>query len=97
MNTTGPLLGPAPNARYYIDGINFSKGDVLLLFSDGVTETTDSNFEHYGDERLMSKLKEVSSLSSKEIVLAILNDVLNFSKNGSYSDDKTLVAIRKNN
>ena len=97
LNTTGPLLGPAPNARYYIDGINFSKGDVLLLFSDGVTETTDSNFEHYGDERLMSKLKEVSSLSSKEIVLAILNDVLNFSKNGSYSDDKTLVAIRKNN
>jgi len=95
LNPTGPLLGPAPNAQYYLSSINFSKGDVLLLFSDGVTDTTDSEFNHYGDERLIKKLKEVSHLSPKEIVLKILDEVVEFSRNGSYSDDKTLVAIKK--
>ena len=95
LETTGPLLGPAPNANYYINSINFSDGDILLLFSDGVTDTADSDFESYGDERLINKLRELTNLSSKEIVLSILDDVIRYSKNGKYSDDKTLVAIKK--
>jgi sigma-B regulation protein RsbU (phosphoserine phosphatase) len=95
LDTTGLLLGPAPNAKYYLESINFAKGDVLLLFSDGITETMDSNSVEYGEERLINKLKEVNSLSSREIVLEILDDVVNFSKNGKYSDDKTLVAIKR--
>lgn len=95
LDTTGPLLGPAPNAPYYIESINFQKSDILLLFSDGITETADTKFIQYGDERLIKKLKEVSSLSPKEIVITILEDVVKYSKNGSYTDDKTLVVIKK--
>ena len=95
LDTTGLLLGPSPNAKYYLESINFVKGDVLLLFSDGITETMDSNSVEYGEERLINKLKKVNSLSSREIVLEILDDVVNFSKNGNYSDDKTLVAIKR--
>ncbi len=95
LDTTGPLLGPAPNAPYYIESINFQKSDILLLFSDGITETADTKFSQYGDERLINKLKEVSSLSPKEIVITILEDVVKYSKNGSYTDDKTLVVIKK--
>jgi len=95
LQPTGPVLGPAPNAKYYIENINFKKGDILLLFSDGVTDSADSNFEHYGDERLIAKLKEMKNLSSKEIALNILEDVINYSKNGKYSDDMTLVVIKK--
>ncbi len=97
LDTTGLLLGPAPNAKYYLENINFSKGDVLLLFSDGITETTNSKSDPYGEERLINKLKEVNSLSSREIVLEILDDVVNFSKKGTYTDDKTLVAIKRVN
>ena len=68
---------------------------MLLLFSDGITETSDSKFEQYGDDRLINIFKEVSSFSSKEIGLKILDDVVVYSKNGSYSDDKTLVAIKR--
>lgn len=95
LDTTGPLLGPAPNAPYYIESINFQKSDILLLFSDGITETADTKFIQYGDERLIKKLKEVSSLSPREIVITILEDVVKYSKNGSYTDDKTLVVIKK--
>ncbi len=95
LDTTGPLLGPVPNAPYYIESINFQKNDILLLFSDGITETANTKFIQYGDERLINKLKEVSSLSPKEIVVTILEDVVKYSKNGSYTDDKTLVVIKK--
>ncbi len=95
LDTTGPLLGPAPNAPFYIESINFQKNDILLLFSDGITETADTKFNQYGDERLINKLKEVSPLSPKEIVITILEDVVKYSKNGSYTDDKTLVVIKK--
>ncbi len=95
LDTTGPLLGPVPNAQYYIESINFQKNDILLLFSDGIIETANTEFNQYGDEKLINKLKEVSSLSPKDIVLAILEDVVKYSKNGRYTDDKTLVVIKK--
>jgi sigma-B regulation protein RsbU (phosphoserine phosphatase) len=95
LNPTGPVLGPAPNASYHIESINFSVGDVLLLFSDGITEAANRNFKQYGESRLSSKLKELKNLSSKEIAVAILDDVLSFSKNGKYSDDITLVVVKK--
>jgi len=95
LNPTGPVLGPAPNASYYIQSVNFKKGDMLLLYSDGVTESADSDFIPYGDDKLLAKFKELKSLSPKEIAVRILEDVINFSKNGKYSDDKTLVVIKK--
>jgi sigma-B regulation protein RsbU (phosphoserine phosphatase) len=95
LQPTGPVLGPAPEAKYHIDSINITKGDILLLYSDGITETANNNFEPYGDDRLLSKLKNLSKLQSKEIALGILDDVITFSKNGKYSDDMTLVVIKK--
>ena len=95
LQPTGPVLGPAPDAKYYVDSINISKGDILLLYSDGITESANGKFEPYGDEKLLSKLKSLSKMTAKEIVLGILEDVINFSKNGKYSDDMTLVVIKK--
>ena len=95
LQPTGPVLGPAPNAKYHIDSINFSKGDVLLIYSDGITESADEKFEPYGDEKLLAKLKSLVKLTPKEIALGILDDVIKFSKNGKYSDDMTLVVIKK--
>jgi sigma-B regulation protein RsbU (phosphoserine phosphatase) len=95
LQPTGPVLGPAPNAKYYVDSINIAKNDILLLYSDGITETANNNFDPYGDARLLSKLRELSKLSTKEIALGILDDVIKFSKNGKYSDDMTLVVVKK--
>ncbi|HED38477.1 MAG TPA: serine/threonine-protein phosphatase [Ignavibacteria bacterium] len=95
LSSTGPLLGPSPNAKYTVENINFEKGDVLLIYSDGVTDSANGNFENYGENRLTEVLKKNAHLTVKEIVYSILDNVINFSKNGSYSDDKTLVAIKK--
>jgi phosphoserine phosphatase RsbU/P len=95
LEPTGPVLGPAPHSRYTIDSINFEPGDALLIFSDGVTDSANSKFEGYGEPRLIKTFQKSKHLTSKEIVYAILDDVLKYSKNGEYSDDKTLVVIKK--
>ena len=95
LNPTGPVLGPAPDAKYDVDSVNFSKGDVLLLYSDGIIDTANDKFEAYGDERVLNKLRELSKSKPKEITLGILDDVIRFSKNGKYADDMTLVVIKK--
>jgi len=95
LQPTGPVLGPAPDAKYQIDSVNFAKDDVLLLYSDGITESADNKFEQYGDEKLLNKLNTLVHLSPKEIALSILEDVIKFSKNGKYSDDMTIVVIKK--
>ena len=67
----------------------------MLLYSDGITESANEKFEPYGDEKLLAKLKSLVQLTPKEITLGILDDVIKFSKNGKYSDDMTLVVIKK--
>ncbi len=94
---TGPVLGPTPHGKYIVDNINFRKNDILLIYSDGVTESADENFDLYGEDRLKKLLVSVKDKTPREITYAILEDVIKFSKSGQYSDDKTLVVIKKNN
>ncbi len=93
---TGPVLGPVPHAKYQIESINFFPGDILLMFSDGIVDSTNSKGEPYPEVRLINLLRNNKNRTPKEIALKILDDVLRFSKNGTYSDDKTLVVIKRN-
>jgi sigma-B regulation protein RsbU (phosphoserine phosphatase) len=93
--STGPVLGPSPYAVYTIESISFAPGDVLLIYSDGVTDAANTKFEPYGEERLGKVLLGKKNLTPKEITYSIMEDVINFSKNGKYSDDKTIVVIKR--
>lgn len=95
LDTTGPVLGPAPYQNYFSDSINFRKNDILLLYTDGIVEATNENFEFYGDEKLKNTLMKYKDKSPKEICELIIQDVDIFSANGVYSDDRTLVAIKR--
>lgn len=96
LNPTGPVLGPAPKAVYTTENINFQPGDVLLIYSDGLTEAADVDYEFYGEEKLEAALIANRNSSPKEIALKIIEDVIKFSIDGQYSDDKTVVVIKKN-
>jgi phosphoserine phosphatase RsbU/P len=92
---TGPLLGPTFHAKYETDNINFQIGDVLIIYTDGITEAQNSKEENFEEQRLEKVIKEAMHLSPKEIVYKIMDEVIAFSKNGIYSDDRTLVVIKK--
>ncbi len=95
LNPTGPVLGPSPEARYYIESINIHLNDILVIYSDGVVEASNKHEEFYDEQRLINLIKKNKDKKPKEIVYAILDDVIKFSKDGIYQDDKTLVVIKR--
>ena len=97
LEPTGPLLGPAPHSKYETDSINFHKGDILVIYSDGIVESANDKYEFYGEERLQKVILANVDSTPKEIAAGILDDVIKFSTNDSqYQDDKTIVVIKIN-
>jgi sigma-B regulation protein RsbU (phosphoserine phosphatase) len=95
LGPTGGLLGIIKDSKYKIENCRMLPGDILVLYTDGITEAHSSEGDLYGEERLMQKVREFGDLSSKEIALKILEDVQTFSTNTVYNDDKTLVVIKR--
>jgi sigma-B regulation protein RsbU (phosphoserine phosphatase) len=94
LEATGQLLGPFPDGVYRVDNTHLEKGDLVVLYTDGVTEARGAS-EMYGEKRLADKIQEFSSLTPKEICQHLLDDVLQFSSGSEESDDKTLVVIKR--
>lgn len=95
LEATGQILGPFPDQRYRSEGVMISKGDVLVLYTDGVSEAMDIEGKMYTEQRLAQLIREQSSKSAKEITQLIIEDVLKFSAKSKYSDDKTVVTIKR--
>ena len=95
LPATGQILGPFPNEKYKTDFTVMRKGDVLLLYTDGITEAANEESEMYGEQRLIRVLKENRFRSAKEICQIILEEVQLHNKLVEYSDDKTVLAIKR--
>jgi serine phosphatase RsbU (regulator of sigma subunit) len=95
LPATGQLLGPFPNERYRSEFTLMGKGDILLLYTDGITEAVNERQEMYGERHLINKLREFKTKTPKEICQLILEDVQIYSKSADLSDDKTLVVVKR--
>ncbi len=95
LPATGPVLGPAPNQRYNTDSIYINKGDILVLYTDGIIEAANRKFEFFGESRLKECIFKYKDRKPKEICELTIQDVQRFSAKGKYSDDKTIVIIKR--
>ena len=97
LPVTGPAIGLSPNQTYQVENINMSKGDILVMYTDGISEAMNSDFDQYTETRLAEVIIKFKDLTAKEICANILQNVLEYSKNPAYSDDKTLVVVKRIN
>jgi len=95
LEATGQVLGPFPAETFKTESILMKKGDVLLLYTDGISEATNERGEFYGEDRLFQRILEARKKSAREITQHILEDVQVFNSSGTQSDDKTIVAITR--
>jgi sigma-B regulation protein RsbU (phosphoserine phosphatase) len=70
-------------------------GDILLLYTDGVTEYENRVGDEFGLDRLSSAVEKFSDCSSEELVQSITGEVVEFSAGMAQTDDITLIAIEK--
>ncbi|MCS6999903.1 MAG: PP2C family protein-serine/threonine phosphatase [Bacteroidota bacterium] len=95
LDPTGPILGIAPQQRFSVENINMQKGDILLLVTDGVLEAQSPSGELFGQQRLEHHLLTLAEQSPRTIAMTILQDVQQFSAGAQYSDDRTIVVLKR--
>jgi len=76
--------------------IKLSVGDVLLLYTDGLSEAQQVGGEQFGDERIERVLQEVGKESPEEIISRMKAEAMKFTDSDILADDITLVAIKVN-
>jgi sigma-B regulation protein RsbU (phosphoserine phosphatase) len=96
LSVTGTVIGLLPDSNYGIANCNIAPGDVLVLYTDGITEANDGQ-EEFGEQRLEEIIRKHAGGSSKLICQEILQEVQTYGASSTYSDDKTIVVIKRNN
>ena len=69
-------------------------GDVLVAYSDGLTEARNPEAEEYGEERLLACLQANSNLQPTELLTCVFDAVHQFSAGAAQGDDLTMLALR---
>jgi len=95
LGSTGGVLGVSPDQEYKIDSFYFKKYDTLVLYTDGLVEATNNKFEFYGEERLRQEILNNKHFPARDIAANILQSVQTFSSRAKYSDDKTIVVVKR--
>ncbi len=88
----GTPLGIFPDRKYEDAGLQLECGDLLVLYTDGLTEAMNSDEQEFGERRLVELGSRNIALSASEMLAAIKKEVVSFC-NGSFQDDFTLVVI----
>jgi len=94
--THGLPIGVYPNKTYAGDSIVLRGGDMIILYTDGVTDCIDANDHLYGMERLTENISNMMELSSQELVTRLLKSLEVFHGKTPQADDISLMAIRYN-
>ena len=94
LNDGGTVLGLFENSAYDTGRTQMVGGEVLVMFSDGVTEAENAAGEEYGDERLAACLVQSSGASARDIVDAILGSLGAFCGQAPARDDVTVMVVK---
>lgn len=91
---SGPALGLYDDAYYPSTEVQLQPGQMLLLYTDGITEAEDPQGQHFGEDALLGSLS-VEALSSADDVIARTVDAVKSHASGAHqSDDMALLCVR---
>jgi len=94
LEAGGPVLGVLPEISYTAEKRSLGPGDLLLVFSDGVTEAQDSEEEEFGEERLAEVLAANRDEPADAVLERVKEAVADWTAGVAPFDDLTLVAAR---
>ena len=96
LETGGVVLGLFAQASFDEETVTLNRGDVIVAFSDGVTEAMNPAGEEFTDERLLASIDANRGKAPQALLDALLHDVRAFCGDATQSDDMTVVLLRYN-
>lgn len=89
----GSMLGIFENEKYEECSVKLNMGDIIFLYTDGVTEAINANKEFYGTKKLEKTLMDYYTVGDNNIVEYVYNSIKDFSKGEPQYDDITMLAL----
>ncbi|MBV8819818.1 MAG: serine/threonine-protein phosphatase, partial [Acidobacteriaceae bacterium] len=96
LECSGLALGLFPKRKYEAQSLSLDSGDLLALYSDGVTEAQNESEVEFGIERLTAVLRSQREQSAEQIVDAVFREIDEFVGDAPQFDDITLMIVKRN-
>jgi len=90
----GVPLGMFRDTRYYEYYLTIESGQMLVLYTDGLTEARNSSDEEYGRDRLVESVRKCRDLSAREMIDYIHRDLITWTDGQGADDDMTIFIIK---
>jgi sigma-B regulation protein RsbU (phosphoserine phosphatase) len=94
LESSCPPIGLNPEESCELASADLSVGDVVVFYTDGVTEAQNQLSEEFGMERLSAVVRNSASLSAQELIISIFNSAANFCGDVGFRDDVTIVVVK---
>ena len=90
----GLPLGIYKDKAYKSSTIELKFNDTMILYTDGVINSSDSDKQHYGAERLEKNIQNLNNLTSEEVVQKLLKSIMIYEGDNRQSDDISILALK---
>lgn len=96
LETGGPVVGMLPSmlARYEQGEMQLERGDMLVGFTDGISESMNPAEEEWGEDAMLEELKGLMSHTSEEVLRIIVAAADKFADGAKQHDDMTMIVVR---
>jgi serine phosphatase RsbU (regulator of sigma subunit) len=91
----GPMLGALTEASYNCGTVYLDPGDMLIAYSDGLTECRNHQDQEFEIERLSATMKSFNGATANQVLFSTLATVLDFAEQCPPGDDLTLLVVRR--
>jgi sigma-B regulation protein RsbU (phosphoserine phosphatase) len=95
LDSNGTVVGAFPFAKYDESCLTLAPGDLLVCYTDGITEPENAYGEMFGEERLIELVQQHAHREDHEIVNIVLETVRRWSGTSEAQDDMTLLLARE--
>src|SRR4029077_15629999 len=95
LDVNGTVVGAFPFAEYGESRIALEPGDLVVFFTDGVTEPENEYGEMFGEERFLDLLARNAHLGEDEIVRTVIDSVREWTGSDELQDESTLLLARR--
>jgi serine phosphatase RsbU (regulator of sigma subunit) len=96
LHSSGPPIGLFEGESYQLDSVELESGDLLVFYTDGVTEAEDASGEEFGMERLSDVVRRGSLCTAEQLMRDIFESSAGFSGENGFHDDVTILVARCN-
>jgi serine phosphatase RsbU (regulator of sigma subunit) len=94
LETGGPVIGLMEGCVYRQESVTLAAGDVLVAYTDGISEAMNAADEEWGEERLTEAVRPNRAISSRALIDRLMTSADRFVAGAPQHDDMTLVVVR---